>query len=68
MAYDRLDDQLVALLVNAGATVMPQPFDLVLYLQFLTLEFHDSKVIDRGVGQAFVNFLFERLMLFLQFR
>ena len=47
---------------------MTQPFDLVLYLQFAAFEFHDFQIIDRGMGQAFGNFVFERLMSFFQFR
>jgi hypothetical protein len=54
--------------VHAGVAVVPQPLDLVLDQQFLTLEFHDFQVIDRGMGQAFVDFAFERLMLFFKFR
>jgi len=47
---------------------MTQLFDLVLHLQFAPLELHNSQVIDRGMGQAFGNFIFERLMPFFQFR
>jgi hypothetical protein len=54
--------------VHAGVTVMAQPLDLILHLQFATFELHDSQVIDRWMGQAFGNFVFERLMSSLQFR
>ena len=54
--------------VHAGVTVMPEPFDLVLHLQFLTLKLHNSQIIDRGVGQAFVDFLLERLVLLFELR
>jgi len=47
---------------------MPEAFDLVFYQQFFTLEFYDFQVIDRGMRQAIVNFSFERLMLFFEFR
>jgi hypothetical protein len=47
---------------------MAQPFDLVLHLQFTSFEFHDSQIIDRGMGQAFGDFIFERLMFLFQFR
>jgi hypothetical protein len=53
---------------SVHADVMAQPFDLVLHLQFSSFEFHNSQVIDRGMGQAFGDFFFERLMSFLQFR
>ncbi len=54
--------------VHAGVSVVPQTFDLVLYQQFFTLELHDFQVIDRGMGQAFVDFLLERLVPFFEFR
>jgi hypothetical protein len=54
--------------VHAGVSVMPQTLDLVLQLQFTTLEFHDFQVIDRGMDQAIVDFAFERLMPFFEFR
>jgi hypothetical protein len=47
---------------------MAQPFDLVLHLQFATFEFHDSQIIDRWMGQAFGDFVFQCLMSSLQFR
>jgi hypothetical protein len=53
--------------MHAG-TVMTYPLYLVLHLQFATLELHNSQVIDRWMGQAFGDFVFERLMLSLQFR
>jgi hypothetical protein len=53
---------------SVQAFAVAQPFDLVLHLQFFTLELHDSQVIDRGMGQAVVEFGFERLMLFFEFR
>ena len=54
--------------MHAGGSVLPDPFDLVLQLQFASFELHDSQIIDRGMGQAFGYFLFERLMSFFQFR
>jgi hypothetical protein len=47
---------------------MPQTLDLVLYLQFATLEFHNFQIIDRGMGQAIVDLFFECLMPFFEFR
>jgi hypothetical protein len=47
---------------------MPQTLDFVLQQQFTTLEFYNFQVIDRGVGQAIVDFAFECLMLFFEFR
>jgi hypothetical protein len=54
--------------VNACVSVDTQALDFVLYLQFSPLEFHYFQVIDRWVSQAFVYFVFKRLMSFLQFR
>jgi hypothetical protein len=54
--------------VDAGVAVLPEPLDLVLHLQFLTLEFHDFQIIDRGMCQAIIDFFLERLMLLFQFR
>src|SRR4029077_15682735 len=54
--------------VHAGVPVMTEPFDLILQLQFSPFEFHYSQVIDRGMGQAFGDFVFEGLMSFFQFR
>jgi hypothetical protein len=45
-----------------------QTLDLVLHQQLFPLEFYDFQVIDRGMGQAIVDFLFKCLMLFLEFR
>jgi hypothetical protein len=53
--------------VHAGDAVMAQTFDFVLYQQFTTFELHDFKIIDRGVRLAFVDLLFERLVLFFEF-
>jgi hypothetical protein len=50
-----------------GAAVA-QPLDFVLHLQLFTLELHDFQIIDRGVRQAFIDFLVERLMLLFEFR
>jgi hypothetical protein len=54
--------------VNAGVAVVPQPLDLVLHLQFLTLKLHDFQIIDRGMGKALIDFVFVCLMLFFKFR
>jgi hypothetical protein len=54
--------------VHAGDAVVPEPLDLVLHLQFSTLEFHYFQIIDRGMGQAIVDFLFECPVPFFQFR
>jgi hypothetical protein len=54
--------------VHTGFAVLAQPLDFVLDQKLLTFEFHDFQIIDRGVGQAFRNFLLERLMLFFKFR
>jgi len=45
-----------------------QTLDLVLHQQLFSLKFYDFQVIDRGVGQAIVDFFFKCLMLFLKFR
>jgi len=47
---------------------MPETLDFVLYLQFTPFEFDYFQVIGRGMGQAIVDLLFERLMLFFEFR
>jgi hypothetical protein len=47
---------------------MAKPFYLVLHLQFSTLEFQDCQIIDRGMGQAIVDFVFECPMPLFQFR
>jgi hypothetical protein len=54
--------------VHAGVPVVSQTLDLVLHQQLFPLEFYDFQVIDRGMGQAIVDFLFKCLMLFLEFR
>jgi hypothetical protein len=62
-------DELNAMtLVDADAVGLPQPDDLVFHLQLAPFEFHDQKVIRRGMRQAVVDFLFEGLMPFFQFR
>jgi hypothetical protein len=55
-------------LVDAGEAVMAKALDLVLHQQFLPLEFHDSQIIDRGMGQAIVDFVFECPVTLFQFR
>jgi hypothetical protein len=47
---------------------MAQTLDLILQLQFASLEFYDFQVIDRGMDQAIVDFTFKRLMPFFEFR
>jgi hypothetical protein len=42
--------------------------DLVLDLQFTSLQFCNLKVIGGGVGEGFADFLLERLVPFLKFR
>jgi hypothetical protein len=54
--------------VHAGVAVVSQTLDLILYQQLFPLELYDFQVIDRGVGQAIVDFFFKCLMLFLEFR
>jgi hypothetical protein len=46
---------------------MPQTLDLVLEVQFSTLELYNFQVIDRGMDQAIVDFTLERLMLLFEF-
>jgi hypothetical protein len=53
--------------VHAGVSAVPQTLNLVLHQQFFPFEFYDFEVIDRGMGQAIVDFLFERLVLFFKF-
>jgi hypothetical protein len=54
--------------VDANVSVVPQALDFVLYLQLSPFQFHDSQIIDRGVGQTFVDFVFQGPVLFFQFR
>src|SRR5579885_2936370 len=56
------------LLLHVRGARLAQPFDLVLDLQFLALEFHDLQIIHRGMTQAFADLLFECPMLPFQFR
>jgi hypothetical protein len=37
-------------------------------VQFTTLEFDNLQIIDRGMDQAFVDFVLECLMFFFEFR
>lgn len=46
----------------------PEPLDLVLDVQFFSLEFRNLKVVGGGVGESFVDFQFERLVPFFEFR
>ncbi len=48
--------------------VVPEPLDLVLDLQFFSLEFRNLKIVGGGVGERFVDFVFERLVPFFEFR
>jgi hypothetical protein len=48
--------------------VVPQPLDLVLDVQFFSLEFRNLKVVGGGVSERLVDFLFERLVPLLEFR
>jgi hypothetical protein len=48
--------------------VLPQTHDFVLYVQFSPLQFYKLKVISGGVDERVVNFLFERLVPFFEFR
>src|ERR1700722_2194474 len=46
--------------------VLPEPRDLVLYVQFSSLQFYKLKVIGGGVAERFVNLLLECLVPFLE--
>jgi hypothetical protein len=48
--------------------VVPEPLNLVLDLQFFSLEFRDLKVVGGGVGERFVDLVFQRLVPFFEFR
>lgn len=48
--------------------IVSEPLDFVLDVQFFSLEFHNLKVVGGGVGECFVDFLFQRLVPFLEFR
>jgi hypothetical protein len=48
--------------------IVPKPLDLVLDVQFFPLEFHDLKVVGGRVGERFVDFVFQRLVSFFEFR
>src|ERR1700676_602331 len=50
--------------MNEG--VLPEPRDLVLYVQFSSLQFYKLKVIGGGVVERFVNLLLECLVPFLE--
>jgi hypothetical protein len=45
-----------------------QALDLVLQLQLFPLEFRESQIIDRWVQFCIVQFTFDGLMPFLEFR
>ena len=47
---------------------VPDALDLILDMQFSTLEFGNLKVVGGGVGERFVEFLFKRLVPFFEFR
>jgi len=48
--------------------IVPEPLDLVLDVQFFSLEFRNVKVVGGGVGERFVEFLFQRVVPFFEFR
>ena len=48
--------------------VVPQSLDLVLDVQFFSLEFCNLKVVGGGMGERVVDFLFQRLVPFFEFR
>src|SRR5277367_4190347 len=48
--------------------VVAKSSNLVLHLQFLSLQFHELEVVDGGVGERVVDFLLERFVTFLKFR
>jgi hypothetical protein len=49
-------------------SVLPYPLDLVPYVQFLPFQFHDFEIVTGGVNERVVDFLFERLVPFFEFR
>jgi hypothetical protein len=53
-------------LMDAG--ILPQARDLVLQLQFTALQFQHLQVIRRRMRKRFIDFVFERLVLFFEFR
>jgi hypothetical protein len=48
--------------------IVPKPFDFILDVQFFSLEFGNLKVVGGGMGERFVDFLFQRLVPFFEFR
>ena len=48
--------------------VVPQPLNFVLDLQFFSLEFRNLKIVGGGVGERFVDLVFQRLVPFFEFR
>jgi hypothetical protein len=48
--------------------VVPQPLYFVLDLQFFSLEFRNLKIVGGGVGERFVDLVFQRLVPFFEFR
>jgi hypothetical protein len=50
------------------AGIVPQARDLILQLQFATLQFRHLKVIRRWVRKRFVYLVFERLVTSFKFR
>jgi hypothetical protein len=47
---------------------LPDTRDLVLYMQFASLQFYDKEPVGRWVGEGFVDFVFKCLVPFLKFR
>jgi hypothetical protein len=47
---------------------VPETRDLVLHMQFTSLQFYDFEPVDRRMSESFVDFLFQCLMPFLKFR
>jgi hypothetical protein len=48
--------------------VVAYPLDLVLDVQFLSFEFRNLQVVRGGVSERFIEFGFERLVPFFEFR
>jgi hypothetical protein len=45
-----------------------EPHDLVFDVQFAALELYNFQIVGRWMGKRFVDFLFQCLMTFLEFR
>jgi hypothetical protein len=55
-------------LVYAGAGILAQTRNFVLYLQLATLQFRDQQTVARWMSDRFSDFILQRPVALLQFR